>query len=306
VTDRGLAALLEEAESRLRVERVAPTAPTAPAVPLDLRGRRAAVLAGPGVLRDDCVDGLRVFAAAANVGVANTWGAKGAFAWDSPHHMGTCGLQARDFELLGFGELDLIIATGIDEAESPPARYALAPDIEIVAPCNLLPLSGTVIPSTQPIEPNELFTRLAAIAQPGYLDDERPRHPARAVMDVRNALPPGGIVTADPDPAGLWIARTFPTIEPGSVVVPARRAPGIAAALALVAARTGRPAIAVTTVPVDDVTRAVVDLAERLGTPFGLEAWGEDVDFSYTRLLVEAAGPVVAWGGIDLDDGSRP
>src|SRR5258705_5613753 len=60
---------------------------------LDQPRGRAAMLAGPGVLRHRAVDGLREFAAAANVGVANTWGAKGVFNWDSPHHLGTCGLQ---------------------------------------------------------------------------------------------------------------------------------------------------------------------------------------------------------------------
>jgi hypothetical protein len=300
LAEPGLAALFEEAEDRLRVERVAPTVH---ASPLELRGRRAVVLAGPGVVRDGCVDGLRAFAAAANVGVANTWGAKGVFPWDSPHHMGTCGLQAHDFELLGFGHADLIVTTGVDPDESPPDRFALAPVVE-VAPSDLLGLASTLTPSRVPIASNQLYTRLAAIAQPGYLDDRFPRHPARAVMDLRNDLPSGGLVAADPGLPGLWIARTLPTSEPGSVVVPARRVPGIAAALALVAARAGRAAIAVTAAPVDDATRAVVELADRIGTPFRLEAWGDDVDFSYTRLLIEAAGPVVAWGGIDLDLGS--
>ena len=54
-----------------------------------------------------------------NIGVANTWGAKGVFAWDSPHHLGTCGLQAHDFELLGFADLDLLWVTGLDPDESP-------------------------------------------------------------------------------------------------------------------------------------------------------------------------------------------
>ena len=40
------------------------------------------------------------------------------FNWDSPHHMGTCGLQADDFALLGFAEYELIVASGIDPLES--------------------------------------------------------------------------------------------------------------------------------------------------------------------------------------------
>ena len=80
---------------------------------------RLVVLAGPGVVGTRSIDGLRTFATAANVPIANTWGAKGVLPWDSPHHMGTCGLQARDFELLDFASYDAIIATGTEHAESP-------------------------------------------------------------------------------------------------------------------------------------------------------------------------------------------
>ena len=106
---------------------------------------RRVVLAGPGVVaRDGAVEGLRAFAAAANVGVANTWGAKGVFNWDSPHHLGTVGLQARDFELLGFADHDLIIATGVDRLEVR-GGFALAP-VRHVAPGDLAALASTVHP----------------------------------------------------------------------------------------------------------------------------------------------------------------
>jgi hypothetical protein len=48
--------------------------------------------------------------------------------------------------------------------------------------------------------------------------------------------------------------------------------------------------------PLDDTSRALLGLADRLGAPLTVEAWGDDVDLSLTSLLVEAAGPVVAWG----------
>ncbi len=254
------------------------------------------MLAGPGVLRDRAVDGLRAFAAAANVGVANTWGAKGVFNWDSPHHLGTCGLQERDFELLGFGELDLLWVVGLDPDESPAARYSLGAVVVPIQPADLGTFATHVARSSYPITPPPLFERLAAVAQPGYVDERVPRHPARAVMDVKRRMSPGGIVTADPGPAGLWIARTFPTDAPGTVVVPAVAAPGIGVALALAAARVGLAATAVLVDPLDDMTRALLDLADRLDVPVPVDIWGDDVDLSLTELLVEAAGPVVAWG----------
>jgi thiamine pyrophosphate-dependent acetolactate synthase large subunit-like protein len=264
---------------------------------LDQPRGRAAMLVGPGVLRAGTVDDLREFAAAAHVGVANTWGAKGVFNWDSPHHLGTCGLQARDFELLGFADLDLLWTVGLDPLESPPARFTLGTTLKVVPirPADLATFAPHVARSSHPIELPPLFERLAAVAQPGYVDERFPRHPARAVMDLKQRMTPGAIVTAEPGLAGLWVARTFPTDVPGTVVVPSVAIPGIGAAVALVAARAGRPATVVTTEPLDDTTRAVLELADRIDAPVTLEAWGDDVDLSLTDLLVDAAGPVVAW-----------
>jgi Thiamine pyrophosphate enzyme, central domain len=293
------------------------------------RAGRIVVLAGPGVIDDGALDGLRALADRGAIGVANTWGAKGVFAWDSPHHLGTCGLQARDFELLGFGDADTIITTGLDDAESPSERFALAPVVDL-APSELAGQAGTLRATGEAL-PNELYRRLAAVAQPGYVDDKVPLHPARAVADLGAALPNGGFVTAETGLAGLWVARVFPTpaLVPGQarrVHVPARREPGGAARLAVAAARTGRPAMLVATAPLDDATATVIEDAEREALPLVVTLWGDRgnmrsatdhrkrLDAAVTRagtttvevpvalddtdLLIEAAGDVVAWGGL--------
>src|SRR5690606_1470975 len=99
------------------------------------------VLAGPGVVDDEAVPGLHAVAAAASVGVLNTWGAKGVFDWRSRHHLATGGLQEHDFTLAGLGDADLIVATGVDPAEAGRDRWRLAPVVE-VPPGALDPLSG--------------------------------------------------------------------------------------------------------------------------------------------------------------------
>lgn len=294
------------------------------------RSGQIVVLAGPGVIADDAIDGLRAFATAGDLGVANTWGAKGVFAWDSPHHLGTCGLQARDFELLGFADADLIVTTGIDNAESPPSRYALAPT-KTVAPRKLARLAGKFSFRGEPLR-NDLYPRLAAIAQPGFVDDKVPMHPARAVADLGAMLPPGGLLTAEPGVPGLWVARTFPTPalesgQPRRVVVPAHHETGRVTALALEAARQGRPAIAVITAPLDAPTTAMLTAEENAATNLVVVIWGESgearnpadhrsslatalaipapsivtvgIALNDTDLLIEAAGEVVAWGGLD-------
>ena len=284
---------------------------------------RIVVLAGPGVVRSGQVDALQSFAAQAGVGVLNTWGAKGVFPWDSPFHFGTGGLQERDFELAGFRDVDLVIAAGVDEDESPRERWEFAQSLE-VEPESLLSLAFNWPPPERAPERPRLYTELSAALASHYTADDVPLRPARAAADLAEVRPNGGLVAADPGPAGLWVARAFPTTEPGSVVVPATPVRGFAAAAAFVAGLDGRPAIGVTTTPLDAETEAVVEFARQRGVHLVLEEWGADgelsgpaehrsqlidalhgtgvhvlavpVDFAQTRVLVDVAGPVVAWG----------
>ena len=98
------------------------------------------LLAGPGVVAQGSVPGLHDLAVSAGVGVLNTWGAKGVFDWRSRHHLATIGLQADDFVLSGLDRADLIIATGLDHAESPDDRWRLAPALTI-PPAGLAPFA---------------------------------------------------------------------------------------------------------------------------------------------------------------------
>ena len=293
-----------------------------PLAPVD---RPVVVLVGPGLVRAGAIGGLRAFAEAAGVGVANTWGAKGVFPWDSPHHMGTAGLQARDFELLGFGDARAVVASGIDPDESAPEHFALAPVVAITPSRLSAELGAQLAIPFAGIAPNRLYDRLAAVAQPGYVADKVPLHPARAVADLRAVLPPEGVVAAAPGVAGLWVARTFPTTEPESVIVPATVAPGVAAGIAVAAALRGRPAVAVVTAPFDDATATITALAGSLALDLVVSVWDPTatlvdvddhasalaaafaasgvaevrtpVDSADTDLLIDAAGPVVAWRG---------
>lgn len=242
------------------------------------------MLVGPGVVAAGAVEGLRSFAEAANLGVANTYGAKGVLRWDSPHHLGTCGLQRDDAELLGLGSADLVITSGLDPDESDPQQYLLTQSVDI-APEDLETFASHTGRAPNPIAETELYRRIAAIAVPGYTDDREPRHPAAAVAGLRSAFP-GATVIAEPGLAGLWVARTYPTEELGSVVVPCRGAPGIAVALGRVTAGGGVPTVVVTTKATPQHSFPVV-------------VW-DDVDWSPTDELVAAAGPIVGINGARL------
>lgn len=261
-----------------------------PVVPDDAT---VAAIAGPDVLAYGEVDALRSFATRARIGVANTWGAKGVYPWDDPHHLGTIGLQRDDFTLLELHAVDVVLMIGTDPHESPDE--SIGRPVIHVHPHHLEHLDVTPRESLPARPP--FFDTIAAIAQPGYVSERHPRHPARAVMDLKRGIPPGGIVTAEPGPVGLWFARTFPTDSPGQIIVPAWSRPGAAAALALVAVLHGRHATAVMTEPLDPITMEVARIADMLEAPVRIEPWGPDVDLALTDELVEAAGPVVAWGG---------
>jgi hypothetical protein len=256
--------------------------------------RRVVILAGPGVPRSGQLEKLQRFAADAGVGVLNTWGAKGIFRWDSPHHLGTAGLQERDFELGGLADAELIVKIGVDPHEAPADLLPDVPTAEVDL-WHLVWDPADWSPGAIPRPP--LYTDLSAVVMPAYEDDSVPFHPARAARELASGLPPGALIVADAGPAGFWVARTFPTTEPGSVIVPATRAPGFAAAAALVAGLDGRPAVAVTTAPVDPMTEAVLDLARTLGVAVDLRVWGDDPDVDFSRVddLIAVAGPIVAW-----------
>jgi len=292
-----------------------------------LRGASApAVLAGPGVVTAGAVDGLNAFATAGDVGVLNTWGAKGVFHWRSRHHWATVGLQADDFRLGGFAGADLIVATGVDEDEAPPSHWQLAP-VLTVDPGALLALSEQWRRPYADLAVPPLRAGLAAVTQDGWASGAVPMPPTRATLHYGQVFGAGGMVAADPGIAGYWVARTFSTTSLGSAQVPARSGAGFAVACATVARlrRPARPVLAA----VDAITApvaAVLETAASLGVPVPVEVWDADgppldADAHLDRLrrlavserpspvalrtdpdqlarMVDVAGPVIAWGGL--------
>lgn len=288
------------------------------------------VLAGPGVVRDGAVPGLHALAAVAHLGVLNTWGAKGVFDWRSRHHLATAGLQARDFALGGLGDADLIVATGVDPAETGGDAWRLAPAVE-VPPGALDPLSERWSRPAAPIVVPPLRPALAAVTQEGWASTARPLAPTLVTRHYGQVFGAGGLVAADPGVAGYWVARTFATTTLGGVLVPAEPGrPGLAVACAAVARlrRPGRPVLAVTDGPLPAAAAEVLDAARSLGVAVPVEVWdpgarplGRDdhlaalvsaahadrpavaavaTDPGQLARMVDAAGPVTAWGGLPV------
>jgi Thiamine pyrophosphate enzyme, central domain len=285
------------------------------------------VLAGPGVVRHGAVPGLHDLAVAAGLGVLNTWGAKGVFDWRSRHHLATVGLQADDFVLSGLGEVDLIIATGLDRAESPDRRWKLAPAL-LLPPGGLAPFAERCGSGRGTPRPPPLRDRLAGVTQRGWSVENTPIPPSRVTLHYAQCLAEGALIAADPGVAGFWVARTLGTTRLGAVIVPSSPWPGFAAACVAVSLlrRPSQPALAVTDRSAVGPTAAIVDAAATLGLRVPVEVWdpeGDRLDAASHRErlrrlvfgalpsggapstlatdpgqmaeMIEAAGPIVAW-----------
>jgi hypothetical protein len=282
------------------------------------------VLAGPGVVLDRAVPGLHAVAAAGSVGVLNTWGAKGVFDWRSRHHLATAGLQERDFALGGLPEADVVLTTGLDPAEAPPALLAGARLVD-VAPGALDPLAERWGRPHREIAIPALRAGLAAVTQEGWAAVGGALQPTRATRHYGVASAGGGLVAADPGVAGYWVARTFATTELGGVQVPADPgAAGFAVACGVVARLRdpARPVLSVVDGPVDPMVERVLAAGRRLGVDVPVEVWQPDgdaldPDAHLARLralvaagtgvvtlatdptqldrMVDVAGPLIAW-----------
>ncbi len=289
--------------------------------------RSPVVLAGPDVIRHRAVPGLYALATGAGLGVLNTWGAKGVLDWRSRHHWATVGLQARDFELGGLTDADLIVATGLDADEAPAERWQLAPSI-VAHPRSLGPLAERWCRPRADLLVPPLRAGLAAVTQEGWSAEAAPLAPTRATLDYALSLGPGGLVAADAGVAGYWVARTVATTEPGAVHVPARAdAAGFGPACALVARlrRPSRRVLALVDGPVAEPVHAVLEAADHLGVGLPVEVWDPSgpalayghhldrlarlvvaerprplslaTDPSQLGRMIDVAGPVVAWAG---------
>jgi Thiamine pyrophosphate enzyme, central domain len=292
------------------------------------------VLAGGAVVREGYAADLATFAERTGLGVLNAFTAKGIFRWDSPYHLGTGCLQERDLALAGARPDAAVLVVGVDTDECPPALLRgagieeSAPGWRSVRPSDLLSAAPGVRPSwgspPQPPPQPELFQVLWDIAQPLYKLEGAPLNPARAASDVAGVLGAEGIVCAEPGLAGWWIGRTVPTTRLGSVALPAAPRDGAAVARAYVIAAQGGTALAVVDDALDPLASGLIERAREQGLSFVVEIWGAagsvtdaadhreraaaalalpgvtvlevPIDYSPTAALIDAAGPLVAWG----------
>ncbi|WP_436776524.1 hypothetical protein [Yinghuangia sp. YIM S09857] len=267
---------------------------------------RPIVLAGHGVLAARTVPALRAIAAAGRVGVLNTWSAKGVLPWESPYHLGTFGLQERDLALANLPGYDLIIQTGLVVGELPGDPLRGLPSVTV--PAALLPaLADQLQPRVGPATTSsDLRNRLAAVVQSSWDSRRTPLPPAVLTRQYSDLLGDRGLVTADAGTPGFFVGRTFPTLRPGSVVLPPAgvAAPAgfaVAAALARLRTAPASPVLAViharSVERVDAATAEVLGLAAEWRLRVPVACWSpEGPGLSAQAHLEEVVGAVHGTG----------
>jgi acetolactate synthase-1/2/3 large subunit len=204
---------------------------------------RPIALAGNGAIRGRASRALRAFAQTTGIPVAETFMAKGLLDSDDPKALGTVGLQARDYEMAGFEDADLVIAIGYDLVEHAPQHWNPRGDKQIIVIDSVnAEVDEFFIPEVELIgDIANVLARLAASTHRettvagngsrrlrelvlGALRDARedthfPMRPPRVLSDIREALGPHDMLISDVGLHKLWIGRMFPAHEPGTVLI---------------------------------------------------------------------------------------
>ncbi len=276
------------------------------AADLIAKSQRPIVMAGNGVARQRAAPALRSFVHAAQLPVIETFMGKGDMDCRDPFWLSIIGLQALDGTLCGLEDADLVICVGYDPVEFAPAKWnrssartivhvdtapALVdryyqPAVEVVG--DLEYALGELSQIVSRRAPSSIVTTLRQVvtdlSRDGQSDNAYPVKPQRAIADLRAALAPCDVVTTDVGAHKLWIARTFPTYEPNTVLISNGLAAMGFALPAAIAAKLARPDQKVVAVCGDGgfmMNSQELETARRLQTPIVVMIW---VDGSYSLI----------------------
>jgi acetolactate synthase-1/2/3 large subunit len=198
-----------------------------------LAAERPLIVLGAAASRPRSTAGLVGFVRRTGLPFVTTQMGKGAVAGGTNLYMGTAALSERDYVHAAIEAADLILAIGHDTVEKPPflmgpkgphvihVSYTPAhveqvyfPDAEVVGDLGpslelladrlegRLPRAGALLPLREGI--------LAHLTDRAT-EDRFPPTPQRIVHDVRQVMPPEGIVALDNGMYKIWFARNYRT-----------------------------------------------------------------------------------------------
>jgi acetolactate synthase-1/2/3 large subunit len=202
------------------------------------------ILAGNGAIRTHASRALRAFVHTTGIPVAETFMAKGLLDYEDPHALGTVGLQARDYELAGFEDADVVIAVGYDLVEHKPENWNphankkivvidtvaaeideyFMPEVELIGDIAhvLARLAAGCSRRNAGVGgdgSNRLRQLVSGALRDAREEDQFPMRPPRVLSDIRQALGRSDLLVSDVGLHKLWIGRMFPAHEPGTVLI---------------------------------------------------------------------------------------
>lgn len=203
---------------------------------------RPMVLAGNGVIRGGAAGELTRFAEELGIPVAHTFMGKGAIPWTSPLSLLTIGLQAYDYEMVGFNTADLVICVGYDFVEYDPRFWNPRGDQRIVH-IDVLPaeVSAHYIPEVEIVADIAEALRLLRERVSKPKDRARAEELRRAILrrleawqeapganplkpqvilrDLRDAMGPDDLLISDVGAHKVWVGRFFRALRPNTVII---------------------------------------------------------------------------------------
>jgi len=259
---------------------------------------RPVVLAGNGVVRGMAWDALREFSVRTGVPVAETFMGKGLLDADDPRALGAVGLQAGDYQMVGFGDGDLVLAVGYDLVEHAPKYWNpgrdkrivcidsspaeiddhFIPEVELVGDIGftLRTLAQRCPGACPEVRGTRLANAVAATLAQAAGDDAFPMRPPRILLELRRAMRPTDVLVSDVGLHKLWIGRMFPAHEPNTVLI-ANGLAGMGFAVpAAIGAKLVLPQRRVVAVSGDGgflMNAQELETAKRLRTPFVNVVW---------------------------------
>jgi acetolactate synthase-1/2/3 large subunit len=212
---------------------IAPAAAIERAAAMIMAARRPLVMLGAAASRPQLAEPLSAFVLRAGIPFFNTQMGKGAVNAGSNLYMGTAALSERDWVHEAIDQADLIVSIGHDTVEKPP--FLMGHNGPQVIHVGATPATVEQVYFPQAEVVGDVGASLAAIADrlegkipnagallglrekilarlvEGSTEDRFPLTPQRIVHDVREVIPPDGIVALDNGMYKIWFARNYRT-----------------------------------------------------------------------------------------------
>ncbi len=227
---------------RERTRRPSPDRPSLErAAKLLAKARRPMILAGNGVIRGGASEALTRLAEGLRIPVACTFMGKGAIPWTSPMSLLTIGLQAYDYEHVGFNKADLVLCIGYDIVEYDPAHWNpkadqtivhidvtpaevsayYVPEVEIVADIreSVDLLRERCAPRREAKWTEDLRTSVLERLEPWREGRTGFAKPPNLLRVLREAMGPDDLLISDVGAHKIWVGRFFQAVKPNTVLI---------------------------------------------------------------------------------------